>query len=63
MRYNDPIIETIARSIHAFFPRCRACGEPIEQFEDADVRILTQRVVHRGGCPAPESSTTSGLTH
>ena len=50
VRYKDPILETIARSIHALFPRCRECGEPIERFEDAEVRILTQRVVHRYGC-------------
>jgi hypothetical protein len=50
VRYNDPILETIARSIHAFFPRCRECGEPIELFEDAEVRIHTHRVVHRRGC-------------
>jgi hypothetical protein len=55
VRYNDPILETIARSIYAFFPRCRKCGEPIEQFEDADVRILTHRVVHRRGC-APQDA-------
>ena len=55
MRYNDPILDTIARSIFAFFPRCRECGEPITRFEDADVRILTQRVVHRDRCPAVAS--------
>jgi hypothetical protein len=55
VRYNDPILETIARSIHAFFPRCRECGEPIELFEDAEVRILTQRVVHRRGCAAKKA--------
>jgi hypothetical protein len=50
MRYDDPILETIARSIHTFFPRCVKCGEPIESFEEADIRILTNRVVHRGNC-------------
>jgi hypothetical protein len=47
VRYDDPILDTIARSIHTFFPRCLRCGEPIEAFEDADVRILTNRIVHR----------------
>jgi hypothetical protein len=28
------------------------CGLPIESFDDADVRILTNRVVHRDACPA-----------
>ena len=55
MRYNDPILDTIARSIFAFFPRCRKCGQPIMRFEDADVRILTQRVVHRYSCPGAAS--------
>ena len=50
MRYDDPILETIARSIHTFFPRCMRCGEPIESFDDADIRILTNRVVHREAC-------------
>jgi hypothetical protein len=57
VRYNDPLLETIARSIHTFFPRCRNCGEPIEHYEDAEVRILTQRVVHRGACPKREPAT------
>ena len=52
MRYDDPILDTIARSIHTFFPRCLRCGEPIEAFEDADVRILTNRIVHRKTCPS-----------
>jgi len=55
MRYDDPILETIARSIHTFFPRCMKCGKAIESFEDADIRILTNRVVHRGGCPSSAS--------
>jgi hypothetical protein len=50
VRYDDPILETIARSIHTFFPRCVKCGEPIESFDDADIRILTNRVVHRAQC-------------
>jgi hypothetical protein len=58
VRYDDPILETIARSIHTFFPRCLKCGEPIEAFEDADVRIHTKRVVHRTACPAVASVAT-----
>ena len=54
-RYDDPILETIARSIFALFPRCLRCGEPIARFDEADVRILTHRVVHRGVCPPPAS--------
>ena len=55
MRYDDPILETIARSIHTFFPRCLRCGEPIESFNDADIRILTNRVVHRESCGARDT--------
>jgi hypothetical protein len=51
VRYDDPILDTIARSIYTFFPRCLKCGEPIESFEEADVRILTNRIVHRKECP------------
>ncbi len=50
-RANDPILELIARSVYTLFPRCAKCGERVERFEDADVRILTYRVIHRGGCP------------
>lgn len=49
-RANDPILETIARAVFALFPRCVRCGRVIERFEDADVRILTNRVVHRAEC-------------
>ncbi len=51
-RANDPILELIARSVYALFPRCAKCGERVERFEDADVRILTYRVIHREGCPS-----------
>lgn len=61
MRYKDPLLETIARSIYTFFPRCRECGATIEQFEDAEVRILTQRVVHRGACPNREGTPSTEL--
>ena len=57
-RHDDPILEQIARDTFALFPKCHRCGERIERFEDADVRIHVQRVVHRGKCPTtttPES--------
>lgn len=41
----------MARDTFALFPHCHRCGVRIERFEDADVRILVQRVVHRGECP------------
>lgn len=53
-RPNDPAIDELARSIYAMFPRCMRCGEMIARYEDADVRILTHRVVHREGCPSGE---------
>jgi len=59
VRYHDPILETIARSIYTFFPRCIKCGEPIESFEDADVRILRHRVVHRSECPVLNGTATA----
>jgi hypothetical protein len=52
-RFNDPVVEQVARDMFALFPHCHRCGARIERFEDADVRILVQRVVHRDGCPAP----------
>jgi hypothetical protein len=51
-RTNDPAVEEMARSIYTMFPRCMRCGEPIERYEDADVRILTHRVVHKRACQA-----------
>ena len=51
-RPNDPILEQIAHDTFALFPHCHRCGQMIARFEDADVRILVQRVVHRGSCPA-----------
>jgi hypothetical protein len=53
-RYDDPAIEELARSIFTMFPRCMKCGELIARFEDADVRVLTNRVVHRACVPGPE---------
>jgi hypothetical protein len=49
-RSNDPAVEEMARSIYTMFPRCMRCGEPIARYEDADVRILTHRVVHKHAC-------------
>lgn len=49
-RSNDPAVEEMARSIYTMFPRCMRCGEPIATYEDADVRILTHRVVHKRRC-------------
>jgi len=49
-RYDDPEVEELARSIFAMFPRCMKCGELIPRFEDADVRVLSNRVVHRRAC-------------
>jgi hypothetical protein len=55
-RPDDPAIDEMARSIYALFPRCMRCGEPIARYEDADVRILSHRVVHRGRCAEEETS-------
>ena len=52
-RRDDPAVDELARSIYALFPRCMECGGPIARFEDADVRILTNRVVHKDHCPPP----------
>lgn len=51
-RPDDPAIDEMARSIYTMFPRCMRCGELIARFEDADVRILSHRVVHRRECMA-----------
>ena len=52
-RHDDPILEQIARDTFALFPHCHLCGQRIDHFEHADIRVHVQRVVHRGGCPAP----------
>lgn len=52
-RYDDPLLEQFARDTFALFPHCRRCGARIASYEDADVRVHTQRVVHRAPCPAP----------
>jgi hypothetical protein len=58
-RHTDPAVEELARSIYAMFPRCMRCGEAIARYEDADVRILSNRVVHRGKCAAAEDAEAS----
>lgn len=52
-RHRDPILEQIARDTWTLFPQCHLCGQLIERFEDADIRVHVQRVVHRGECPHP----------
>ena len=52
-RADDPKLEQLARDVFAMFPHCHRCGQTIARFEDADVRVHVQRVVHRGHCPAP----------
>ena len=58
-RHDDPAVEELARSIYTMFPRCMKCGQVIARYEDADVRILTQRVVHRSGCVGQDGSGLS----
>jgi hypothetical protein len=65
-RPDDPAIDEMARSIYAMFPRCMRCGEPIARYEDADVRILTHRVVHRAACAGgagPGSAGSDSVEH
>ena len=54
---DDPAVERLARQIFAMFPKCMKCGEPIATFDDADVRILTHRVVHKNRCAEPDPIT------
>ena len=54
-RHDDPLLDQFARDTFALFPQCRRCGQRIARFEDADVRVHTPRVVHRGACPDPET--------
>lgn len=58
-RHDDPAIDEMARSIYTMFPKCMRCGETIARYEDADVRILTHRVVHKGKCAAAEDDATN----
>ena len=50
-RSNDPRLDEVARSAYALFPHCHRCGALIGRFEEADVRVHVQRVVHRESCP------------
>jgi hypothetical protein len=52
-RSNDPKLDQLARDVYAMFPQCHRCGQTVATFEEADVRVHVQRVVHRGACPAP----------
>ena len=52
-RAKDPKLEQLARDVFVMFPNCHRCGQVIPRFEDADVRVHAQRVVHRGPCPPP----------
>jgi hypothetical protein len=49
--YDDPILDEIARAVFALFPACVRCGRLIDVFEDADLLVHSNRVVHRGHCP------------
>jgi len=54
-RHDDPKLEQLARETFAMFPNCHRCGQVIARFEDADIRVHSQRVVHRSACPPPPS--------
>jgi len=45
-------LDRLAREVFVLFPRCVRCGERIEDFEDADVRIFAFRVQHKMKCSA-----------
>jgi hypothetical protein len=51
-RPTDPEVEQLARSIYAMFPTCMRCGKRIDSYEEADVRILSHRAVHKQKCEA-----------
>jgi hypothetical protein len=53
-RPTDPAVDELARSIYAMFPKCMRCGDPIASYDEADVRILSHRVVHKGKCAEAE---------
>lgn len=55
-RRDDPAVEEMARAIYTLFPKCMRCGEAIASYEDADVRILSHRVVHKGVCATAEDA-------
>lgn len=52
-RSNDPKLDELARDVFTMFPQCHRCGQTIASFEEADVRVHVQRVVHRAACPEP----------
>jgi hypothetical protein len=56
----DPDVEQLARQIYSMFPKCMKCGEPIASYEDADVRILTHRVVHKVACAGRSGDSAAG---
>jgi hypothetical protein len=58
-RPDDPAVDEMARSIYTMFPRCMRCGAAIARYEDADVRILSHRVVHKGKCAAEEDAAAA----
>ncbi len=58
-RPDDPAVDEMARSIYTMFPRCMRCGDAIPRYEDADIRILSHRVVHKGRCAAEEDASVS----
>jgi hypothetical protein len=70
-RRGDPMLDQIARDTFALFPNCHRCGQRVARFEDADVRVLVQRIVHRGPCPVAttpddafdDGSATTGPGH
>jgi hypothetical protein len=59
-RHGDPLLDQIARDTYALFPNCHRCGRRIERFEDADVRVLVLRVVHREPCAPPPQAAEPG---
>jgi hypothetical protein len=63
-RHGDPMLDQIARDTFALFPNCHRCGQRVARFEEADVRVLVQRIVHRGPCPVatgPDDSFDDGI--
>ena len=51
-RPDDPQVEQLARQIFTMFPKCVKCGQDIATYEEADVRVLSHRVVHKKPCRA-----------
>lgn len=52
------LLDALAREVFALFPRCVRCGERIERYEEADVRIFGRRVTHRDRCPAAPAAVS-----